>query len=112
MSDNEGISDEEVKPRYDATNKIPGAPGVVTVREDPAAPSAQVSSKRQSLSDVFTIFCAGFALISDGYQNNLMYVTAMTPVRDMGYGASEVAHESQESVTTSYSAGSMSMILS
>lgn len=42
--------------------------------EDPAAPSKQVSSKRQSLSDIFTIICAGFALISDGYQNNLMYV--------------------------------------
>ena len=40
--------------------------------EDPAAPSKEVSSKRQSLSDLFTIFCAGFALISDGYQNSLM----------------------------------------
>jgi MFS family permease len=42
---------------------------------DPAAPSVQVSSKRQSLSDIFTIFCAGFALISDGYQNSLMTMT-------------------------------------
>jgi len=41
---------------------------------DPAAPSREVSSRRQKLSDIFTIFCAGFALISDGYQNNLMYV--------------------------------------
>ncbi|KHN94539.1 Major facilitator superfamily domain, general substrate transporter [Metarhizium album ARSEF 1941] len=32
----------------------------------------QVSSRRQRLSDIFTIFCSGFALISDGYQNNLM----------------------------------------
>jgi len=40
---------------------------------DPAAPSKEVSSTRQRLSDIFTIFCAGFALISDGYQNNLMY---------------------------------------
>jgi len=32
----------------------------------------RVSSTRQKLSDYFTIFCAGFALISDGYQNNLM----------------------------------------
>ncbi|KAK2590216.1 Plasma membrane permease, mediates uptake of glycerophosphoinositol and glycerophosphocholine [Conoideocrella luteorostrata] len=31
-----------------------------------------ISSKRQRLSDIFTIFCSGFALISDGYQNNLM----------------------------------------
>ena len=40
--------------------------------EDPAAPSKDVSSKKQSLSDLFTIFCAGAALISDGYQNSLM----------------------------------------
>ncbi|KAJ5888394.1 Glycerophosphoinositol permease 1 [Penicillium taxi] len=32
-------------------------------------------SKRQSLSDLFTIFSSGFALISDGYQNNLMTMT-------------------------------------
>ncbi|OQD77916.1 hypothetical protein PENDEC_c002G01153 [Penicillium decumbens] len=32
----------------------------------------EVSKKRQSLSDLFTIFASGFALISDGYQNNLM----------------------------------------
>lgn len=43
--------------------------------EDPAAPSKEVSSKKQSLSDIFTIFCAGFALISDGYQNSLMTMT-------------------------------------
>lgn len=29
-------------------------------------------SKMQRMSDIFTILCAGFALISDGYQNNLM----------------------------------------
>lgn len=37
---------------------------------DPAAPSREVSSARQRISDIFTIFCAGFALISDGYQVN------------------------------------------
>jgi hypothetical protein len=31
-----------------------------------------VSKKKQSMSDIFTIICAGFALISDGYQNSLM----------------------------------------
>lgn len=56
-------------------SKTPGAPGVVVVAEDPAAPSNVVSSKRQSMSDLFTIFCSGFALISDGYQNNLMTMT-------------------------------------
>ncbi|KAJ4865179.1 sugar transporter domain-containing protein [Trichoderma breve] len=30
------------------------------------------AKKRQSLSDIFTIIAAGAALISDGYQNNLM----------------------------------------
>ncbi|KAL1895457.1 Plasma membrane permease, mediates uptake of glycerophosphoinositol and glycerophosphocholine [Sporothrix stenoceras] len=36
-------------------------------------PVAQpVSEKKQSISDLFTIICAGAALISDGYQNNLM----------------------------------------
>ena len=39
---------------------------------DPQAPSTAVSSKRQRISDLWTIFCAGFALISDGYQNSLM----------------------------------------
>lgn len=42
---------------------------------EPTDPSAEVTKKRQSLSDIFTIFCAGFALISDGYQNNLMTMT-------------------------------------
>ncbi|KAL8828424.1 MAG: hypothetical protein Q9191_002597 [Dirinaria sp. TL-2023a] len=55
--------------------KVPGAPGAVVVAEDPAAPSPEVSSKKQRLSDLFTIFCSGFALISDGYQNNLMTMT-------------------------------------
>jgi len=58
-----------------ADTKTPGAPGTVVVAEDPLAPSKQVSSTRQRLSDIFTIFCSGFALISDGYQNNLMTMT-------------------------------------
>ncbi|CAG8921098.1 unnamed protein product [Penicillium salamii] len=36
---------------------------------------SETSKKRQSLSDLFTIFASGFALISDGYQNNLMTMT-------------------------------------
>lgn len=39
---------------------------------DPTAPSEVVSSKRQRISDLFTILCAGCALISDGYANSLM----------------------------------------
>ncbi|KAJ5789687.1 uncharacterized protein N7518_006698 [Penicillium psychrosexuale] len=40
-----------------------------------SAPSSGMSLKQQSLSDLFTIFASGFALISDGYQNNLMTMT-------------------------------------
>jgi hypothetical protein len=54
------------------THGTPGLPGAVVVAEDPTAPSKDVTSKRQKLSDIFTIFAAGFALISDGYFNNLM----------------------------------------
>lgn len=39
----------------DGDSKTAGAPGAVVVAEDPAAPSKYVSSKRQSLSDLFTI---------------------------------------------------------
>jgi len=88
MANNDAEGDQDMTKRPG----IAGAPGAVVVAEDPAAPSEEVSSKRQSLSDLFTIvriypvrrienpsdtltvqFCSGFALISDGYQNNLMY---------------------------------------
>lgn len=52
MSELEHISDDDGK-RSD--EKFPGAPGTVVAVTDPAAPSTEVSSKRQSLSDVFTI---------------------------------------------------------
>lgn len=35
--------------------------------EDPEAPSAEVSSKRQRVSDFVTIIAAGAGLASDGY---------------------------------------------
>ena len=54
MSDDDRISDEGVKGGTSDV-KIAGAPGVVVVPEDPAAPSKLVSSKRQRLSDLFTI---------------------------------------------------------
>ena len=38
-----------------ALEGTPDAPGTVVVTEDPAAPSKEVSFRRQSLSDVFTI---------------------------------------------------------
>ena len=40
--------------------------------DDPTAPSQTVSSTRQRISDLWTIICAGCALISDGYSNSLM----------------------------------------
>jgi hypothetical protein len=56
MSDKEHVSDEELA-GTDSTEKVAGAPGVTVVPEDPAAPSKSVSSKRQRLSDLFTIVC-------------------------------------------------------
>lgn len=48
-------------------------PGSVPVPEDdPKAPSYSVSSRKQRTSDLWTILCAGCALISDGYANSLM----------------------------------------
>ena len=51
MLDHDEYSDEITND----DSKTPGAPGTVVVAEDPAAPSKYVSSKRQSLSDLFTI---------------------------------------------------------
>lgn len=65
-------SDEQMAQDLTPTKEISPVERDVPNPEDPAAPSKEVSSKRQSLSDIFTVWCAGFALISDGYQNNLM----------------------------------------
>jgi MFS family permease len=66
----ENIHHEDELKTYSAING-----GIPPNPDDPEAPSREVSSGRQRLSDIFTIFCAGFALISDGYQNNLMTMT-------------------------------------
>ena len=55
MSDSDRISDEEL---HTPDEKVAGAPGVIAVPGDPAAPSRQVSSTRQRLSDLFTIVSA------------------------------------------------------
>ncbi|MCJ1412142.1 Plasma membrane permease, mediates uptake of glycerophosphoinositol and glycerophosphocholine [Ptychographa xylographoides] len=70
MSDSDRISDEKVKTT--SREEVAGAPGVIAVPEDPEAPSKVVSSARQRMSDMFTIFCAGFALISDGTMTNVL----------------------------------------
>lgn len=48
-----------------ANEKTAGLPGVVVVTEDPAAPSKEVSSRRQRLSDIFTIVgsCSQYSLL-------------------------------------------------
>lgn len=51
MSNIDWYSDEAMN----VDSKTPGVPGAVVVAEDPTAPSKDVSSKRQSLSDLFTI---------------------------------------------------------
>lgn len=43
-----------------------------TPEDDPSAPSEYVGSRRQRISDLWTILCSGCALISDGYANSLM----------------------------------------
>jgi MFS family permease len=77
-----GMEDTTAKPETGEklgnldTSPSPNRDGLVAKgTNDVGAPSAEVSKKRQSLSDIFTIVCAGFALISDGYQNNLMTMT-------------------------------------
>ncbi|KAI0200262.1 putative glycerophosphoinositol permease [Astrocystis sublimbata] len=78
MSAKEIIEDDKVPKRdlsiANSSSPIEAQHGVANP-DDPEAPSAEVSSKKQRMSDLFTIFCAGFALISDGYQNNLMTAT-------------------------------------
>ncbi|EJD41536.1 MFS Git1p-related glycerophosphoinositol permease [Auricularia subglabra TFB-10046 SS5] len=44
-------------------------------KPEAAVDEVEVSTRRETLSSYFTIICAGFALISDGYQNNLMTMT-------------------------------------
>ena len=59
-SDPEVAKDELSTPSSNdhTDEKVAGLPGVVVVPEDPAAPSHEVSSKRQRLSDLFTIVTA------------------------------------------------------
>jgi hypothetical protein len=64
MAETEHKSADEASPA--ASNEVvrqasvPGAPGAIIVPEDPTAPSKEVSSKRQRMSDLFTIFCCGW----------------------------------------------------
>ncbi|PYH67189.1 uncharacterized protein BO88DRAFT_466742 [Aspergillus vadensis CBS 113365] len=55
--------------------EVPQSKDVQAVDTSDAEPSAEVFRKRQSLSDFLTILASGFALISDGYEYNLMTMT-------------------------------------
>lgn len=63
--------DPELQKRSDSLNSLDSATPHYeyeeSLRED--------RYKKRSLADIFTIICAGFALISDGYQNNVMTMT-------------------------------------
>lgn len=58
---------EEIDGRY-----VVHPPSISVPEDDPDAPSYAVSSRKQRMSDIFTIICSGCALISDGYANSLM----------------------------------------
>lgn len=73
MEDTQVIHESDEKYGKLDTSRSPDL--VAEATDDVGAPSSEVTKKRQSLSDIFTIVCAGFALISDGYQNNLMTMT-------------------------------------
>ena len=51
--------------------------------DDPTAPSRALGSKRQRISDLWTILCAGCALISDGYANS--FITLINVVLRVQY---------------------------
>ncbi|KAI1434102.1 putative metabolite transport protein [Xylaria sp. CBS 124048] len=74
-------SDQSPELAISNTSSPAEKPQDVVDLDDPEIISDPVSAKKQSLSDLFTIFCAGFALISDGYQNNLMSATNVVLTR-------------------------------
>jgi hypothetical protein len=45
-----------------------------------AGPVVVALEEKQKSSNLFTIICSGFALISDGYQNNLMTMYVLYPL--------------------------------
>ena len=55
-------------------NKTPGAPGAVVVTEDPSAASREVSLKRKSLLDLFTIIRACFSV-----RHNMLTIASSAP---------------------------------
>jgi hypothetical protein len=66
-SDMSGKDDTEAAGGLELVNSQEGVSEGV-----PIVPSEVVSSKKQRISDLWTILCAGCALISDGYANSLM----------------------------------------
>ena len=75
MATNGPLDEEQVYEKGADLNRDESPESELPVTTGRTAPSSEVTVKRQSVSDIFTIICAGFALISDGYQNNLMTMT-------------------------------------
>ena len=71
MPTKDDIQDIDAQEMVDG-RRIVSAGSIPVPEDDAAAPSQQVSSTRQRISDLWTILCAGCALISDGYANSLM----------------------------------------
>jgi len=65
--------------------KMPGTTDVETPNLEPASSQEETQEETpKKQSNIFTIICAGAALISDGYQNHLM--TMVNVVFDRAYG--------------------------
>lgn len=71
MSTKDGIQVDNELEMVDGRRRV-SAGSIPAPEDDPGAPSYAVSSMRQRTSDLWTILCAGCALISDGYANSLM----------------------------------------
>lgn len=71
MSTKDGVQVADNPEMIDGRRRV-SAGSTPVPEDDPSAPSFAVSSTRQRASDLWTILCAGCALISDGYANSLM----------------------------------------
>jgi len=60
---------------HQGSDPKPQLPHSSTELSSESGSAEDTRTARQKLSDLFTIFASGAALISDGYQNNLMTMT-------------------------------------
>jgi MFS family permease len=73
MSETEtiGVVNQDSDPKH----QLPHTSTEMTQMSPESGNAVESRTARQKLSDIFTIFASGAALISDGYQNNLMTMT-------------------------------------